>query len=622
MKNKRLFSEFPPVSTDDWIKKIEKDLKGKTFEELIRLTQEGFKIKPFYREEDLKNLSHLKIFPGSFPYLRGSKIHNNQWLLREEIQVSNIEETAQKTEELLTNGVNSLGFNFDPNLSISEKTINILLEKTDLTKTEINFSSNDPLFFSKIFKSWLLNKKIKPDLLKGSLYFDPLGFYSTHGFFKENEIKDFETIHTLFDIFKAFSNFSVLTIDATHFHESGGNTTTEMAYALSTAAEYLTFLTDQGYSVDEVTPKIRFRFSIGSDYFMEIAKLRAFRYLYAKMVHAYGLDHAAKAQTHIHAVSSRWNKTVYDPYVNMLRTTTEMMSAVLGGADSISPLPFDSIFSTPDDFSERIARNQSLILQEESHFNKVVDPAAGSYYVEELTHELINQTWQLFIETEENGGYLKSFKSGLIQKRIEKEAEIKNHEIATRKRSIIGVNQYPNLTERLEKLKDESVLFPQIHSGVHQETKPLTYYRGAMPFEQLRYQTDRYSDLHPRPKVWMFTFGNLALRRARSQFASNFFGVAGFEIVDNTGFKTIEEGVKAAQTAQPDIVVLCAADEDYEQMALDSFNALKNDFIVVLAGYPKTLVNKLKAEGLENFIHVKSNLLEELKKYQKLLGIK
>ena len=190
-----------------------------------------------------------------------------------------------------------------------------------------------------------------------------------------------------------------------------------------------------------------------------------------------------------------------------------------------------------------------------------------------------------------------------------------------RKLIILGVNQYPNITERLEKLPNESVLSATPDSNRVTEVKTLKLYRGAMAFEQLRYKTDRYADNHPRPKVWMFTYGNLVMRRIRSQFAENFFGVAGYKVIDNIGFETIEKGIKAARNTKPDIVVLCASDEDYESMAIEIFKALKNDFIVVLAGYPINLVKKLKAEGMQNFIHAKSNVLKELLKYHKLLGI-
>jgi methylmalonyl-CoA mutase len=274
----------------------------------------------------------------------------------------------------------------------------------------------------------------------------------------------------------------------------------------------------------------------------------------------------------------------------------------------------------PDDFSERFARNQQLILKEESYFDKVTDPAAGSYYIENLTLELIRHAWKLFLETDGQGGYLQSFKKGLIQNRIKDEAAAKDRNIALRKQSVLGVNQYPNITERLERLNDESVLYATktVNNTV---AEPLLQYRGAMAFEQMRYKTDQYAKNNPRPKVWMFTYGNLAMRRARSQFAGNFFGVAGFEIIDNPGFNTVADGIAAAKKDKPDIVVLCASDEDYKLWAKEAFAALKDEFIVVLAGYPAELVETLKNMGMENFIHVKSNVLDELNRYRQMIGI-
>jgi methylmalonyl-CoA mutase len=621
MKNKRLFNEFPPVSTDDWIKKIEKDLKGKPFEKLIKKTAEGFEIRPFYREKDLKDFEHLKNLPGDFPFVRGKKIKENRWLVRQDITVHDFEKANAKALDIRMKGVDSLGFVFDEHAELSEKNIEKLLENIRADVMELNFSGGEEITVVKAIDS--LAKKYNRDLaqIKGSVNYDPLGSYSLQGYFKNGKSQDHHKILDLYEAGKHLPAFHLITVNAHIFHNAGGTMISELAYALSMGVEYMTFLTDNGIPPDEAASKIRFHFAVGSDYFMEIAKFRAFRHLWAKAVNAYGIENAESAQAFIHASSSLWNKTIYDPYVNMLRTTTESMSAVISGVDSLSVLPFDAIFSEPDDFSERIARNQPLILKEESYFDKVADPAAGSYYIENLTKELIEHSWNLFLETDEKGGYYECFKRGGIRERISSEAAVKDYETATRKRSLLGINQFPNFKEHLPELRDASVLFPKEDSNEIKETEPLRIYRGAMIFEQLRYKTDRYSEQKPRPKVWMFTFGNMAMRRARSQFAGNFFGVAGFEMIDNAGFKTIEEGVKAAKDAGPDIVVLCASDEDYEQMALPASRALKNDFIVVLAGYPVKLIDELKKEGLKNFIHVKSNLLEELKKYQKLLGI-
>ncbi len=620
--DKKLFNEFAPVSTEQWKEKIVKDLKGKPYSKLIRNTAEGFEIKPFYREEDLKDLSFVENLPGYFPFVRGKNIHENHWLVRQDIVVNDMAEANKKALDVSLKGVDSLGFIFSEQINPGEKEMEKLLENIRADIIELNFSGGEP---NKILKAVdNLAKKYNRDLekIKGSLDVDPLGEFSTKGRFANGQEEDFNQLLELFKTGKHLPAFQLITINAHLFHNAGGGIVSELAYALAMGAEYLTFLTDNGLSIDEAAPKIRFHFAVGSDYFMQIAKFRAFKLLWSKTVNAYGLEKAENAATHIHASSSLWNKTVYDPYVNMLRTTTETMSALIGGIDSMMVLPFDSAFSNSDEFSERIARNQQLVLKEESYFNKVVDPAAGSYYIENLTGELMLHAWNLFLETDKQGGYLSCFRKGIVQKRIQEESIAKDHDLAMRKQSLLGINQYPNIAEHLDKLNDDSVLFPLETNHSKTGVQPLKQYRGAMAFEQLRYQTDRFSESNPRPKVWMFTYGNMAMRRARSQFAENFFGVAGFEIIDNPGFETVAEGVAATKQANPDIVVLCASDEDYETMAKEAFSALKDDFVVVLAGYPPALVEELKATGMENFIHVKSNVLEELKRYQQMLGIK
>ncbi len=619
--NKSLFNEFKPVSTGQWEEKIAKDLKGKPYEKLIRKTTEGFDIKPFYREEDLEKIPFTQSRPGSFPFVRGKNITKNHWLVRQDIKVNDIFEANAKALDIRMRGVDSLGFVFTKGMKPEQRDLELLLENIRADVMELNFSGGDELKIVTAFDA--MTKKYNRDLnrVKGSVNYDPLGYFSLNGRFWNSEEEDFQTLLKLYEAGKHLPRFQLLTIAAHMFHNSGGGIVSELAYALAMGVDYLTFLTDNGLSVDEAAPKIRFHFAVGSEYFMEIAKFRAFKLLWAKVVNAYGLDHADNATAHIHASNSIWNKTVYDAYVNMLRTTTETMSALVGGVDSLTVMPFDATYSTPDDVSERFARNQQLILKEESYFDKVTDPAAGSYYIENLTSELVHYAWELFLETDKKGGYLAAFKSGDIQSRIKKEAADKDRNIALRKHSILGVNQYPNITERLDQLNNETVLYPVNIDDKTVDVEPLRLYRGAMAFEQLRYKTDQYALTHPRPKVWMFTYGNLAMRRARSQFAGNFFGVAGFEIMDNPGFETVADGAAAARKANPDIVVLCASDNDYETMAAEAFKALKDDFIVVLAGYPAALVDSLKASGLQNFIHVKSNVLEELIRYQKIFGL-
>ena len=384
-------------------------------------------------------------------------------------------------------------------------------------------------------------------------------------------------------------------------------------------AEYLTRLTDLGLSVDDVAPRIKFNFGVGSNYFMEIAKLRAARVLWAKIVNAYGPNDVEITKMHIHSANSNFNKTIYDTHVNLLRTTTETMSAVLAGTDSFAALPFNSTYQWPDEFSERIARNQQLLIKEESFVDKIADPAAGSYYIENLTNDIIEQAWNLFLAIDEAGGYIEAVKKGLVQEDIEKSAQQRKDFAATRKEIYLGTNQYPNFTEYFNQVinPDSMKEYDQTADGAF--VKTLKQFRATQDFEKLRYTTDLYALENKRPKAFMLTIGNLNMRKARAQFASNFFAVAGFQVQDNNGFSSIEEGLKAAQEEQAEIIVLCSSDDEYAIYAKEFVEKNKN--ISVIAGYPKNIMDNLKSFGLKHFVHIKSNLLKELKTYQKILGI-
>jgi len=616
MDNKKLFHEFPPISTQDWRDKIISDLKGAEYNKrLVWRNAEGFEVQPFYRAEDVEKLGMLDVCPGDFPFVRGEKTKGNNWLIRQDIKVENIEAANAKALDIRMKGVDSLGFVFKEEYIPNEKDIERLLQNIRADVMELNFSTSHPFEIISIIDK--LAKKYNRDLekVKGSLDFDPLNYYSLNGNFHNGKDNDCSLLEQLMRSSGHLPNFHVLTVDGGTFHNSGSGIVTQLAFALAKGAEYLTYLTEKGFDIDDITPKIRFHFAVGSSYFMEIAKFRAARYLWAKIINVYGLSDAKNAAMFIHCSNSEWNKTLYDPYVNMLRTTTETMSSILGGVNSMAVLPFNAVYEKTTDFSERIARNQQLLLKDESYFDKVGDPAAGSYYIEELTKMIIDEAWKLFLEVDEKGGYLKAFESGFIQEKIKLEASQKNLDLATRKRSILGTNQYPNVTERSDR--------PIAETSIQDDDKnKLIPYRGAQAFEQLRQKTDQFALQNKRPKAWMFTFGNLAMRNARAQFSANFFGCAGFEIVNNVGFKTIEAGIEAAKKDRPEIVIICSSDEEYSENALNIFNALKDDTIVILAGYPKVLMEQLKSDGFENYIHVKSNVLEELNRYQELLGVK
>ena len=295
------------------------------------------------------------------------------------------------------------------------------------------------------------------------------------------------------------------------------------------------------------------------------------------------------------------------------------MSAVLGGAHSVTVLPFNAIYEETTEFSERIARNQQALLKEESHLDKIADPSAGSYYIENLTASLADEAWKLFLAVQEKGGFIAAFKEGFIQSEIKAMAAQRDKNIALRRENLLGTNQFPNFTEKITAQFDGS-LFEAVDLTVEgAEVETLKPYRGAQPFEALRYTTDMYSKDNKRPVAFMLTIGNLTFRKARAQFSCNFFAVAGFTVIDNNGFATAEEGAAAAKAAGADIVVVCSSDEEYAEIVPAVAEQL-NDEILVVAGAPACQA-ELEAKGITNFIHVKSNILEELKSYQTKLGI-
>jgi methylmalonyl-CoA mutase len=348
---------------------------------------------------------------------------------------------------------------------------------------------------------------------------------------------------------------------------------------------------------------------------MEIAKFRAARLLWANIVKAFDPACADElAYMYIHGETAEWNMTVYDPYVNLLRTTTEAMSGAIAGVDSLWVRPFDEAYRSPDAFSERIARNQQIILKEEAGMGKIVDPSAGSYYIENLTASIADQAWKMFLEIDDKGGYIAAMKEGFIQNQVKESADKRRVAVASRKETLLGTNQYANTGESM---KDQIRGYRCAVSCLEEKiAEPLEPFRLGEPFEELRLKMERSGR---RPKAFMLTIGNLAMRKARAGFACNFFSVAGFEALDNNGFDTVEEGVEAAVQAKADIIVLCSSDDEYSALAPQAVVAAKDKGILVLAGYPKTTVEELKAAGIENFIYEGQNMVETLEKYQKML---
>ena len=612
----KLFSEFAPVSTEEWMAKITADLKGVPFEKkLVWKTGEGFNVNPFYRAEDIEGLKTTESLPGEFPYVRGTK-KDNDWKVRQNIEVCCFKGANEKALDLLTKGVTSLGFIIKGD-EVNEENIATLLEGICPASVELNFNTCNCKAekLIGILADYFKGKGVDAEKCYGSVNYDAFKKPLVKG--KENS-EWVEGAAAVLKAGQALPNYRVLAVNAFLFNNAGAYISQELGYALAWGNELMAKLTEAGFTADEVAKKIKFNFGISSNYFMEIAKFRAARWLWAEIVAAYKPACECACKMVAHAQTSEWNMTVYDAHVNLLRSQTEAMSAALAGVDSITVRPFDKIYQTPDDFSERIARNQQLLLKEECHLDKVVDPSAGSYYVEVLTNSLADMAWKWFLEVEEKGGFSVAVNAGEIQNAVNASNVARKKAVATRREILLGSNQYPNFTEvAADKVQETgSCCCGGGHCG--EATIPaLDFSRGASEFEALRMTTEKSGKT---PKVFMLTIGNLAMRLARSQFSANFFGCAGYKIIDNLGFDTVEAGVEAAVKAGAEIVVLCSSDDEYAEFAPAAYKALAGRAEFVVAGAP-ACADDLKAQGIDQFVNVKSNVLETLKAFNAKLGI-
>ena len=617
----KLFAEFPPVTTQEWEEKIVADLKGKDYEKaLVWRTNEGISVKPYYRAENLEGLEFLNNAPGQFPFVRGNK-PTNQWLIRQDIVVTDLEAANKKALEILGKGVNSIGFIIKNNTSLNPGDLEILLKDICLEAAEINLickckSCDQAVLFGQFVNigPWDNQNVV------ASVENDPLGQYLLNGKFDVCcDGTAFSHLKEQIEKTVGLPRLRTIAVNGKIYGNSGASVVQELAFSLAQGAEYLVRLTEMGLPVDQVASKLKFNLSIGNNYFMEIAKLRAGRLLWSQIVKAFGPEKDCSARMVVHAETTRFNKSVYDAYTNLLRTQTEAMSAALGGAHSITVLPFDAIYQDPSSFSERIARNQQILLKEESNIDKVVDPAGGAYYIENLTASIADQTWKLFLEIQDKGGFLAAVKEGFIQKQVKEMANRRDMNIALRRENLLGVNQFPNFGEVITSELPSSVFEPNDSTVEGAEIETLKPYRGAAAFEALRYKTDKFAATNGRPLAFMLTMGNLAMRKARAQFACNFFAVAGFEVMDNNGFKSADEGLAAARAAKAKIVVICSSDDEYAEIVPEVASKLNGEILVV-AGNPACRPD-LEAAGITNFIHVRSNLLDELRNYQKMLNI-
>jgi methylmalonyl-CoA mutase len=698
------FDEFPPTPYEEWRRAVDKFLKGAPFEKrLVTRTYEDIDLQPMYRQEDIARLPHLDSLPGFAPYLRGTSPLGyvaSSWDVAQELPYATPAAFNEALRADLVRGQNAVNLVLDRptlagvdadqaeaddvgrgGLSISSVAdLARALDGVDLESTPIYIqASTSALTFTALLAALVRHQGKSLAKMRGAIGMDPLGQLARDGRLP----RDLDGIYDVMAQLTAWAKANAprvrtITVQGSPYHNGGASTTQELAFALATAVEYLRAMQARGLSIDDIAPRIRFSLSIGSNFFMEIARLRAARLLWAKIVQAFGGNEESQ-KMHLHARTSAWNQTVYDPHVNLLRATTEAFSSAVGGCDSLHISPFDELLRVPDEFSRRVARNTHIVLREESHITRTVDPAGGSWYVENLTDSVGRKTWAIFQEVEKQGGMAKALEAGWPQSQIADTAARRAANIARRKDIFVGTNMYPNLKETriepapvdawavqaeraaalqphrasadagqkqaaLEQLSrgggvveaaiqaalagatlGEIAQAARAHAKAGPTINAVHAQRGAQAFEALRQAAETYvARTGQRPVVFLATMGPLTQHKARADFTTAFLGVGGFETIYPSGFNTPDEAADAALASGAKAVVICSTDPTYPDIVPPLVQKLKKaapDLIVMLAGYPADQVEAFKAAGVDDFIHLNANCQALLSTLQKKMGV-
>ncbi len=619
MAKEKLFNEFPPISAKQWEDTIKESLKGADFSKLFWKTDEGIEVKPFYTKIDLEGLIDLTYYPNVYPYLRGYNDKKLKWNIIQNIDETDLKIANEIASKSIVNGADAIEFDI-PNIDKIDD-LDVLLKNINLANHSIHFrSSYSYSILAQVIKEWAQKNNFDLKLLKGSFNFDFFAYYLINGNYYNSFDDNVNELISLFNFINTWNpDFKIININGDVYHNAGANVIQELAFSLSQLVNYLNILTDNGISIDQAVKRIRITLGLGSTYFIEIAKLRAARFLIAKILTAYGSPND-QAKVIIHSKTGIFNKTAYDVYNNMLRNTVEAMAAIIGGADDITILPHDITLQKSNDFSRRIARNVQLILRDEAHFDNVIDPAGGSYLIENLTKSMAQHAWNLFLQIDDLGGFRTVMENSWIKNEIEKSADNKLNALLKRKSNIIGINNYPNLNETI------SPNLTKLLINKPKNDNALRIFRVAEPFENLRYRTEQHTlNGNKKPLVYLLPFGDITMRNARANFSRNFFGVAGYEIMDADAYDNDENMLKQISIHNPDIIVLCSSDIEYGSLGINISKTIKKHYpekILVVAGNPTESIEILKENGINDFIHIKSNILETLENFHKILNIK
>ncbi len=659
-----------------WKKSVEAELKGAPFDKkLVTRTFEGVALQPLYTRADAANLPDVASRPGQAPYLRGTRplgYKQRPWEVAQEIAAASPKAFNTALVADLMHGQDSVVLAANDAGGISDlKDLTAALSGVDLNAIPVHLETGvDALPLASLYVTFAQKKKFDLTKLTGSVAADPLGEWVKSGRLPRTVAAHFDDVAgwTTWAAANA-PQLRTIGVNGRVWAEAGGNAVHELAFSLASAAEYLRALSERGLDASSAASRIRFQFAVGPQFFTEVAKFRAFRALWTRVVVAFGASEETAAKALVHAATCRWNKTRLDVNVNMLRVTTEALSAVLGGCDSLHITPYDEVLGTTDDFSRRIARNVHTLLAEEFSFTQTADPAGGSWYVEKLTDELARKAWAVFQQIEAAGGYVAALRAGLPQKLVTEAAAEKMDAVGKRRLGLIGTNLFPNLKEkpvaaakaaakRASKAK-KSVAAPavaqnaswsdrfaaatkaaadgasidglaQLEPAAGSADAAITAvhpFRASAGFEQLRSASDAFAAKSgKRPQVFLAKMGPALQHKARADFSSGFFAAGGFEIQGRQAFDTPEAAAKAAADSGAPVVVLCSTDDTYPALVPSFAGAVKaatgGKIAVVLAGLPAdaAAVESFRKAGIDEFIHVRANVRDVLAKFLKQIG--
>ncbi|MEB3370566.1 methylmalonyl-CoA mutase small subunit [Saccharopolyspora mangrovi] len=564
-------------------------------------THDGIRVRPLYTSAPAD-----PGLPGLAPFVRGARPQGGVaegWDVRQRHEHPEAAETNREVLADLYNGVSSLWLRLGAaGLAIDDLADALNGVHLDMIGVSLDAGA-DFAAAAKALLALAAEQGVPPGELRGNLGADPLGVQARTG-----QAGDRDAAVELAQRCAAeFPQLGALTVDALPFHDAGGSDAQELGCSLAAGVTYLRWLTDAGMDVDTAAGQLEFRYAATADQFLTIAKLRAARRLWEQVTRSSGVSEQARAQTQ-HAVTSQAMLTRRDPWVNMLRGTIATFAAGVGGAQSVTTLPFDTAIGLPDDFARRIARNTQALLLEESHLAQVIDPAGGSWYVETLTDELARTAWTWFQHIEAAGGLPQALESGLVAEELAKTWQQRSEAIAHRRDPITGVSEFPHLDE----------------TPLHRTPAPeqpgggLPAHRYAEDFEALRDAADkRLAETGERPAVFLATLGPLAKHNARASFARNLFAAGGLATPDAGPTDNAHDVMKAYIERPCPVVCLCSSDDVYAAWATDVIRTLREAGAktVLLAGKPHD------DRGVDGYVHTGCNVIDILRDAHRTLGI-